>query len=252
MHAERGSDHLSGAERLVTAERVEAISTELLLRAMAQSPGTVKLSVDEIDGDQIMFGSIPSLTLMPVIGYERGREQALAALIEAGVTMTAATSAMTAIAAGASTTGRAMRGAMLIDAESGDRLEDDPDRGVRATCLDLTEATAISLDALLHIYGLRHIRTREALVLAAKVMATPSIVAEVCWSDAPDYTAGYVASKPTGYLRFPDLKPAGDRRGGRAFFLRPDADLAATIDFLEQTPFLANQHGAIRALQGEL
>jgi 6-carboxyhexanoate--CoA ligase len=248
MHAERDSDHLCGAERLVTSDAVEAVSTELLKRAMVLSPGAVNLKVEAVEPEQIVYGAIPEITLMPQVGYEEGRAEAVKTLIVAGVSEQSALSAMAAIAAGASSAGIAMRGAMLVDAETGDRLEADPDRGVRATRLDLTDETAVSLTALLQAHGLFHLRTKEALVLAAKVMAAPSVVAELCWSDAADYTAGYVASKQTGYCRFTALKPLADLRGGRAFFVRPGADIAVTTAFLEQTPFLVNRHGGVHSL----
>ncbi len=250
MHAERDSRHLSGAERLVPPEQVESVTTDLLQRALRLSPDTVSVSVDKILSEQIEFGAIPSIALMPQVGYEQGRKEAVAVLVEAGVTELSALRAMAAIANGASVAGCAMRGAMLIDASSGERLEKDHTRGVRATRLDLTTAASLSLTTLLQQYDLSHLRTREALVLAAKVLAAPSVVAELCWSDAADYTAGYVASQKTGYCRFAQLKPLGDLRGGRAFFVQPDADLTATIAFLEQTPFLADRHGTIRTLEG--
>jgi 6-carboxyhexanoate--CoA ligase len=83
-------------------------------------------------------------------------------------------------------------------------------------------------------------------VLAAKVLAAPGMVAELCWSDDPDYTAGYVAAPALGYVRFPHLKPAGEERGGRAFFVRrAGLELAALIDHLEQAVLLVDTVGAL-------
>lgn len=250
MHASRTSRHLCGAERLVPVDEVETVSAELISRAIRSSPEAVNLKIEETRVEQIIFGTIPDITLMPQVGYEQGRVQAVAALIEAGVTEKSALTAVDTIAVGAASDGFVMRGAMLIDARTGERLEPDQNRGVRATHLDLTRDTAISLSTLLQENDLLHIRTREALVLAAKVLAAPGVVAELCWSDAADYTAGYVASKQTGYRRFPELKSLGDIRGGRAFFVRTGADLIATVEFLEQTPFLVNRHGTVTTLDG--
>jgi len=89
---------------------------------------------------------------------------------------------------------------------------------------------------------------REALVLAAKVLSAPGIVAELCWSDDPDYTAGYVASPVHGYVRFPHLKPPGDERGGRAFFFRSEEmDIERVIDYLEHAAFLVDEIGSLPA-----
>ena len=250
MYASRASRHLSGAERLVPADAVETVTAELLARALRSSPGAVNLKVEEVLVDQIIFGEIPDLTLMPFVDYQQGRAQAVVALVEAGVSERSALTAVETIAAGAASDGFSMRGAMLIDSQTGERLEPDRDRGVRATHFDLTQEASASLATLLNEYSLQHIRTREALVLAAKVLSAPGIVAELCWSDAADYTAGYVASKKTGYRRFPVLKEVGDLRGGRAFFVRPKADLDVIVQFLEQTPFLADRHGSIKTLGG--
>lgn len=248
MHAERDELHLSGAERLVPAAAVERVTQELIGRAFNTPPGAVRISVDLVDSSRIVFGAIPDVTLVPKADYLQGRQQAVGALIESGVQEKSALAALAAIAAGASPDGHAMRGAMLVDAVSGERLEPDRHRGVRATRLDIMADAEVSLHEELHASGLQHLRTREALVLAAKVLAAPGVVAELCWSDAADYTAGYVASQQVGYRRFPNLKQTGDLLGGRAFFVRPGFDLDATVAFLQQTPFLVQGHGRVKQM----
>ena len=57
---------------------------------------------------------------------------------------------------------------------------------------------------------------REALVLATKVQSCPGIVGELCWSDDPDYTVGYVACNGI-YHRIPNMKEMGNPIGGRVF-----------------------------------
>ena len=79
----------------------------------------------------------------------------------------------------------------------------------------------------------------------------PSLIAELCWSDDPDYTAGYVCAPGFGYLRIPHLKQAGDPHGGRAFFFMPGFRLADTIRFLEETPFLIDRLGLIGSSAGK-
>ena len=245
MHASRDFKHLSGAERLVSADAVNTVSAELLERAQRHAPDIIRLKVEEVACDQIVYGPIPDVTLMPQAPFLQGREQAVSSLVEAGVSEQSAAAAIALIAAGAAAGGGVMRGAMLINAQTGERLEPDRDRGVRATHLDLTPAVADSLAALLQKHGLQHIRTREALTLAAKVLAAPGVIAELCWSDAPDYTAGYVSSAQTGYRRISSLKEIGDPLGGRAFFMKSGFNLDQTIAFLEQTPFLADRHGVV-------
>lgn len=95
--------------------------------------------------------------------------------------------------------------------------------------------------------SLTHFRTREALALATKVAHAPALVAELCWSDEADYTAGYVASLTTGYVRFPFLKQNGDRNGGRVFFIdRGELDMDGLIRYLKIEPVLINEIGECR------
>jgi 6-carboxyhexanoate--CoA ligase len=138
-----------------------------------------------------------------------------------------------------------MRGAMLVDAVSGERLEPDRVRGVRVSRMDLTAAAERELRERLRKAGLDNPHVREALVLAAKVLGTPGMIAELCWSDDPDYTAGYVCSAERGYVRFPHLKPQGDPLGGRVFFLCPGLDPQALIDYLERSALLFDEVGAV-------
>jgi 6-carboxyhexanoate--CoA ligase len=80
------------------------------------------------------------------------------------------------------------------------------------------------------------------------VAYAPGIVAELCWSDDPDYTAGYVASVGMGYVRFPILKKLGDAKGGRAFFVDKNAlDMGTFLRYLEQEAALITDIGECRA-----
>lgn len=116
--------------------------------------------------------------------------------------------------------------------------------------MDLTEQARQELTLGLQALGLDNAHVREALVLAAKVLSTPGIVAELCWSDDPGYTAGYVASAKQGYVRFPHLKPLGDERGGRAFFLESGGhNLSELIDSLQTKPMLFDRIGQLYRAQ---
>lgn len=256
MHAARAGKHLSGAERLAGEEELETLAGTLLRRALDHPRGRaeeIRLIVEALQPSAVRCGRLPDLSTVTVTDHRQGREAALAVLAEAGAARDAARSALETLAAGAAPGGVSMRGAMLVDASSGERLEPDRARGVRASRMDLSPAAAKRLRTGLTALGLDNPHVREALVLAAKVLSTPGIVAELCWSDDPDYTAGYVATPLHGYLRFPHLKPLGEQRGGRAFFIRPEADLDEVIRYLERTAFLVEEIGALdgaRAWEG--
>jgi len=245
MHASRDQRHLSGAEDLVLGTEVGSAAQTMLRRAWTHLPQSVSVTIDQVDAAALVTGRLSDLTLASVVDVAAGRQRALSELQKSGVSLLAANRALVAIAAGAAPDGGVMRGAMLVDAGSGERLEPDQSRGVRVTRFGVTSATKVDCERLLAAHALTHHRTREALVLSAKVLAAPAVIAELCWSDDPDYTAGYVASKSGGYLRIPQLKNMGDSRGGRAFFLAAGSDPASAIHFLEQTPFLVTTIGAV-------
>lgn len=82
------------------------------------------------------------------------------------------------------------------------------------------------------------LHAREALVLASKVISDDSTAAELCWSDDPGHTKGYVASRMNGYRRISVMKDLGDPLGGRIFFVRHGTDIAEYADYMENTPVL--------------
>jgi 6-carboxyhexanoate--CoA ligase len=253
MQASRNGHHLSGAERLSTALELEQLAADMVQRALGHMRGraeTIQLSIEAIPEAHIDYGALPDLRTYLVNDYPQGRQAAAALLCQAGVSPLAIDSAMQAMAAGAAPDGRSMRGAMLIDAHSGRRLEPDPARGVRVSRMDLTESARQELTLGLCSLGLDNAHVREALVLAGKVLTAPGIVAELCWSDDPDYTAGYVASAELGYVRFPHLKPLGEERGGRAFFLAAgQPNLPELIDYLQSRPLLFDRIGQLHRPQ---
>jgi 6-carboxyhexanoate--CoA ligase len=135
---------------------------------------------------------------------------------------------------------------MVVDALTGTRLEPDQSRGVRVSRMDLAPLARERILAALAVAGLGHHRVAEALVLAGKVLHAPGIVAELCWSDDPDYVAGYVADPRRGYQRITRLKAAGDNFGGRALFVRPENwQSDRFIAYLEQQAVLFDALGTI-------
>jgi len=80
-------------------------------------------------------------------------------------------------------------------------------------------------------------------VLASKVASVKGTIAELCWSDDPFYTTGYVASKKLGYVRIPHLKKEGDYHGGRVFFVDfvNTVEINDYIEEIEKTPVLVTK-----------
>lgn len=248
MRSARDGRHISGAERLVPAGELEGLAGLLVRRALEHpraAAAEIHLTIEEIPLGRLNRGRLPDVHTLRVDNFRQGRQVALVLLERAGVRMQAARLAIERLAAGAAPDGGCMRGAMLMDACDGHRMESDWARGIRASHMDLDSVAEEELRRRLAPHALDNEHVREALVLAAKVLATPGLVAELCWSDDPDYVAGYVASPGNGYQRISHLKPRGDELGGRVFFLRPGCCLDAVVEHLEKSVWLFDRVGRI-------
>nr|WGD91398.1 6-carboxyhexanoate--CoA ligase [Bacillus subtilis] len=90
----------------------------------------------------------------------------------------------------------------------------------------------------LHSHVPAHSRIKEYLALASKVSRHPAAIAELCWSDDPDYITGYVAGKKMGYQRITAMKEYGTEEGCRVFFIDGSNDVNTYIHDLEKQPIL--------------
>lgn len=249
MHAQRAGRHISGAERLLAQDELGDAAVAMLQRALKHPRGAaqrISFHIEAISGSAISRATLLDFTNNPVANWQQGRQLARQLLVKIGVSGAVVTRAMEILAQGAAPDGQSMRGALLIDADSGERLEKDPARGVRASRMDLIREIRQELGGLLERLNLNNSHVVEALTLASKVCSAQGVVAELCWSDDPDYVAGYVASRDHGYQRISVLKPVGEERGGRAFFVRQNrAVLPELVTWLEQAPLLFDRIGRI-------
>ena len=222
MRAARKGEHVSGAERIVPARDVPALAATLAKRALHHSKGApdeIHLKAEEAQ-DMLHLDALPVKTYVTHTP-EEGMACAARLLAATGVAR------IDEIMALFSET-YAMRGAMLLDADTLERLEPDRARGVRATYMDAAATTAGLVSSAKNHFA-------EALVLATKVANAPGIVGEICVSDDPDYVTGYVATKDAGYCRITTVKQKGDPCGGRIFLFRGPRELVPqTIDFLQK------------------
>jgi 6-carboxyhexanoate--CoA ligase len=249
MHASVCSRHLSGAERLVTGGGIDSAVDEVLSRAFSKhlDPHRVSIMIDDLGPVAPRRLAALDVTPLRVENADQGKQIAFRILLQAGVSEAASHQTIDLIGRGAAISGGNMRGAMIVDLTTGDRLEPDKDRGVRSTRFDWNDDARPSLQNMLQERGLAHFRTREALALATKIAHGLGVQAELCWSDDPDYCAGYVASIRTGYVRIPVLKQSGDDKGGRAIFIdRQTCNLDDLIAYLEREPVLVSEPRLIR------
>lgn len=237
--------HISGAEGICSRgtikKRVQAYIDRALTHPRGR-PDSIVITIEELKQPLLPLSTLPLMTVKcssPV----RAEAFILRLLASAGVSAKAIASALSILKQG-----KSMRGAGLLLASSGRRVEPDQQRGIRASRFGIARSADRALSAELHKLGINTETVREALVLASKVASYGDVLAELCISDDPDYTTGYVASEDLGYVRIPHIKKKRDRRGGRIFFLREHADIGAVIEFLEKTPAIIKR---IKPCSGE-
>jgi 6-carboxyhexanoate--CoA ligase len=250
MRASLNGRHISGAEHIVSRDRIDDVMRELTARATHKTalPDRIVVHVELLGGHPLRELAALDVVTVNAPDVETGRSAAVRVLRRVGVSEHSALAAIGCLGRGAAPSGFTMRGAIIMDAHSGARLEQDQERGVRASRFDWTEEAFKQISHSLAAAGLTHNRTREALALATKVAHAPGVVAELCWSDDADYTSGYVASLQTGYVRFPRLKETGDAKGGRVFFVdRASLNMNALTRYLQEEPVLITSVGICSA-----
>jgi len=230
MRASLRGAHVSGAERLVP--ETELAQTILQLIRRPQDYDSLVLTVEKVEEVQTVEEALP-ISSHRFESVEEGRSFALRMLVESGVPHRIASAGLNLLAEGPGPGGTVMRGAVLMDVDSGERLEEDPARGVRTVRVDWDRREEV--EEILRERGMT-LRTADALALATKNTLC-GVVAELCWSDDPTYTTGYVASGKRGYVRITPLKEEGDPRGGRIYFIRK-GELHRVVECLERKAFL--------------
>lgn len=229
--------HISGAEGIYAGQEISTIAKQYIKRASEHTrgiPDRVVITIEKLQERPEMIKSLPVITLKSVSPLESGRfiRQVLKKI---GISDDAIRVAFNLLKSK-----KTMRGASLLLAESGRRIEPDKERGVRVTRLGISKVAEKTLSGRLAKQGINNARVKEALVLASKVASCKQVMAELCISDNPDYTTGYIASKNLGYIRVPHIKNKGDRRGGRIFFLQKSFGIDEAVTYLEHKPVIIN------------
>ena len=226
--------HISGAEGIYKASEIQGIVKKYIERALKHPKGKADKIVITIEAVKQRPKTISALPVATVScnGPSEGREISTALLQSLGISKNAIDIAFELIKKGS------MRGAAIITAEKGNRLEPDRERGVRASRLGINKSALKVLSSRLSRHGINTDTVKEALILASKVASFKNVVAELCVSDDPDYTTGYIASGKYGYVRIPHLKPQGSRSGGRAFFVKEGINIEEMTRYLERMPVI--------------
>lgn len=227
MRASKSGDHISGAERIVNSRATSQVVEALATRALHHSKGTPDFI--NIKLEQVNFKKLQHLQALPVRTECVHTPEEGIQVVKRILSKVGDLDISTIFKLFRET--YSMRGAMLLDADSLERLEPDKDRGVRATYMDAEFSSTANAGGKNHY--------AEAIVLATKVANAPGIIGEICISDDPDYVTGYVATKEEGYVRITCMKKMGSPDGGRIFLYRgPKEKVAECIRFLEKVPVI--------------
>ena len=229
---ENGGHHISGAERIVKLEEVGAIAQSLADRALHHSKGTadfINITIDLIPPEKIRYIDCLKVEEHKTSSISESHQLATELLQGPNISETAVLKAISLL----KSLDKSLRGAMLVDTITGERL-DTGDRGVRVSHMDSFDSESLGENE----------HMREALVLASKVQSAEGIVGELCWSDDPDYTVGYVACNGI-YHRIPKMKELGSHIGGRVFFVRSEIDRESVIEYLEKAPVLVQRRNNV-------
>ena len=223
---QKHEQHISGAERIVSRDAVEAVCSAMAHRAMTHSKGDpdfINIKIEKVKESDIQILKALPVTRIDVDTWQQGLDKAFELVGEAAAGIREKLPELLQATF-------PMRGAMLYDIATGTRLEPDQQRGVRATYMDALHSSTV--DSCKNHFN-------EAIVLATKVANAPGMVAELCISDDPNYITGYVASKELGYVRIMKMKEMGDENGGRIFlFDSRKAKAEDCIEFLQKKKVL--------------
>jgi 6-carboxyhexanoate--CoA ligase len=243
--ANRGKEiHISGAEGLYHSSEIQRVVRKYIERAISHPkgrPDKIILSIEDIKEKPKEIQSLPVRTVHSQTLSE-AKDIAIRLLKASGVSEKAIHAAVKLIKKGG------LRGASLISAEKAERLEPDKQRGVRVSRLGIDASAFRFLSSGLSQHGINTDTVKEALILASKVICSKEIIAELCISDDPNYTTGYVASKEFGYVRIPDIKLKGSKTGGRAFFVKEGVDVGKCISYLERKPIMIKKVSPCRGI----
>ena len=218
---QKHEQHISGAERIVSRDAVEAVCSAMAHRAMTHSKGDpdfINIKIEKVKENDIQILKALPVTRIDVDTWQQGLDKAFELVGEAAAGIREKLPELLQATF-------PMRGAMLYDIATGTRLEPDQQRGVRATYMDALHSSTV--DSCKNHFN-------EAIVLATKVANAPGMVAELCISDDPNYITGYVASKELGYVRIMKMKEMGDENGGRIFLF--DSRKASAEECIEYLP----------------
>ncbi|MBF0459010.1 MAG: 6-carboxyhexanoate--CoA ligase [Nitrospirae bacterium] len=250
MRASDGGRHISGAEGIYNEGLIDDNTVALIHRALAHprgKPDSITVTIERLDGGEIRNISTLPICTCAITNEKAARTAVYTLLNHAGIGTDIVSAALNIIEDGAQ-----LSGAALVDAVTGERLDAESPGGVRVSRFGIEDAALSEFEAEFETLTgglLRETRVLEAVMLASKSASCDGVIAEVCISDNPDYTTGYVSSRRLGYVRIPNIKTEGDERGGRILFIDKGADINAIVKYLRHTPVMIDKFRGINGIK---
>ncbi len=230
--------HVSGAEGLYKEPDISRMINEYIARAINHprgKPDTIAITLEKLRQKPLKIQSLPVKTIKSRSRLTSER-YIRKILLSTGISEHAIEKAFSIVQSA-----QTLRGAALVTALSGSRIDPDKERGVRVSRLGITEKADRILSRNLAGQKINITAVKEAIILASKVASRHHIMAELCISDDPDYTTGYVSSRKYGYVRIPHIKRKKSKKGGRVFFVAENTDVEALTEFLETSVVMINK-----------
>ena len=236
---EAGGKHISGAERLVNTDEISTIVQELLDRARNHERGNadfINIKISAVQQENII--TAPVLNIVQTETFPTPHlacQYAHQILLKSNIPPHIADLAFEHL----NTLKSAMRGAALLSLKTAKFIDlNNNQRGVRVSNMDAQ--CKLLYHSYLNQNKLYGDHPAEAILLASKVASAPFIAAEICWSDDPSYTTGYVTDKQS-YYRINNFKPLGNDVGGRVFIVDDTTDsfcLDTLLNYLQKQVIL--------------
>lgn len=223
MRANQGGIHISGAETICEAQKIPAVLQTFFDKGFQHENGAIDFMNLKIEK---VVDPLYPLNALPIIENTPHTLEALCQMHD--ITKEALNKGMTYIFDDIQ-----YRGAVILSAQTGERLDQTGTRGVRVTHFCFEDHTSAPLVSS---------RIQEALTIATCVTAFVQVKGELCVSDDLHYTTGYFASAQRGYHRLHHIKPAATCYGGRVIFVDDTLPMDDYISFLQQQPKQVIRH----------
>ena len=226
--------HISGAERIVSKDKIPEVVKKLLERQQHKEFDFSNIKIEKLSQKPIILKKSLKIETFEFKDFKGAINFALDLISkQTNIPLEIAKNHIELLYKGSSPDGNNMRGAMIVN-EKGKRLEKDKFRGVRTVLVDFIDRDKITGKLIKKGYTER---TVDALALATKNLNFDGFIAEFCISDDEDYTTGYLAIDGK-YIRLKPLKPYGLDKGGRVYFVKSDTNIDELYNYLENIPIL--------------